>query len=322
MFVITGGAGFIGSHLLEKMNDVGHSDIMIVDWLGDQGKWQNLLGKQFHSIVEPYEFLEKLKAEGDGFNIEAIFHLGACSDTTETNADYLLRNNVHYSIEVATYALKNKIPFLYASSAATYGDGLSGYDDSSIERLKPLNAYGWSKQLFDEWIVKQEKSSNWLGFKFFNVYGPNEGFKNSMASKVWHGFREVRENGEIKLFKSDRKEIADGEQKRDFIFVQDVVDSLWSGHEKLKSSKPLKPAILNLGTGTARSFTDLARAVFKATNLKNSIKWIEMPEKLKGKYQYFTEADMKRFNSAEYNLLGREFTDLESGVKQTFERLS
>lgn len=320
MIIVTGGAGFIGSHLIEKINNVGINDIIVVDWLSDQGKWQNLLGRTFDSILEPYEFLQQLEA-GQLSEISAIFHLGACSDTTETNADYLLKNNTHYSIQVAKYAFKNDIPLVYASSAATYGDGSKGYDDTVISNLKPLNAYGWSKQLFDEWVVKYGQENSWFGFKFFNVYGPNETFKNNMASKVWHGFHEASKTKEIKLFKSDRKEIKDGEQKRDFIFVDDITDTLWQAYQKLAQGDTTQSAVLNLGTGKARTFTELAHAVFSALEVDASIRWVDMPNKLKGKYQYYTQANMQNFIDPPYNLLGREFTSLEAGVKKTIDRL-
>ncbi|MCU0427279.1 MAG: ADP-glyceromanno-heptose 6-epimerase [Candidatus Kapabacteria bacterium] len=288
MIVVTGGAGFIGSCLVKLLNDKGVHDILIVDALGTGAKWKNLVGKSYLDVVHKTSFREELLAGEYGAEIEAIFHLGACSSTTEQNADYLLENNYRYSRDLAEYAEARNIRFIYASSAATYGAGEAGYNDQNFA-LKPLNMYGYSKQMFDEWVLRNGLETKFAGVKFFNVFGPNEYHKGDMASVVMKSFRQVQESGVIRLFKSYKPDVADGEQKRDFIYVKDVVETLYA---MLQFGEVR--GIYNLGTGLARSWNDLANAVFTAMERPAAIEYIEMPVALRGQYQYFTEADMSK----------------------------
>lgn len=288
MIVVTGGAGFIGSCLVKLLNDKGVHDILIVDALGTGTKWKNLIGKSYLDVVHKIAFHKELLAGEYGAEIEAIFHLGACSSTTEQNADYLLENNYRYSRDLAEYAEARNIRFIYASSAATYGAGEVGYSDQYFT-LQPLNMYGYSKQMFDEWVLRNNLETKFVGVKFFNVFGPNEYHKGDMASVVMKSFRQVQESGMIRLFRSYKPDYTDGEQKRDFIYVKDVVETLYA---MLQYGEVR--GIYNLGTGLARSWNDLANAVFRAMNRPKVIEYIEMPLALREQYQYFTEADMSK----------------------------
>ncbi|MCS6808785.1 MAG: ADP-glyceromanno-heptose 6-epimerase [Bacteroidota bacterium] len=288
MIVVTGGAGFIGSCLVRKLNNQGIHDILIVDSLGTGIKWKNLVGKVYQDIVDKTTFRRELLAGTYGAEIEAIFHLGACSSTTETNADYLLDNNYRYSRDLAEYTEARNIRFIYASSAATYGAGEQGYSDS-VFTLQPLNMYGYSKHMFDEWVLRNGFDTKFVGVKFFNVFGPNEYHKGDMASVVMKAFRQVWSTGTIRLFRSYNPAYADGEQKRDFIYVKDVVDVLY---EMLVYGEVR--GIYNLGSGLARSWNDVARAVFAAMQRPVSVEYIEMPLHLRSQYQYFTQADMSK----------------------------
>ncbi len=310
MIIITGGAGFIGSVLLWELNKKGQSDILIVDRLRQGEKWKNLRGASFKDVIAPealHAWLEKNSSQ----KIDVIFHLGATSSTTEKDMDFLMENNVHFSMELFQWASQHKVPFFYASSAATYGGGELGFSDSLEAMYKPVNPYGFSKELFDRWVMKErQKPPVWAGFKFFNVYGPQEYHKNFQASVIYHAYNQIKKDGKIKLFKSYRKEFADGDQQRDFIYVKDVtrvMSSFFDQQAKIPSG------IYNLGTGKARSFNDLAKAVFKALNLSPVIEYIDMPSTVINQYQYFTEAPMAKFFS-----LGLEnftFTSLEDGVQ-------
>jgi ADP-L-glycero-D-manno-heptose 6-epimerase len=292
MIVVTGGAGFIGSCFVRQLNDEGRNDILIVDALGRSSKWRNLVGKKYYDLVHKTTFRQELLAGKYGAEIEAIVHLGACSATTETDADYLLENNYRYSRDVAEYAEARNIRLLYASSAATYGAGEHGYNDRQHE-LTPLNMYGYSKQMFDEWVIRNNLESRFVGIKFFNVFGPNEYHKGTMASMVFKAFGQIMREGKISLFKSYRPdEYADGEQKRDFVYVKDVVQTLSAMLEYGEIS-----GIYNLGAGTARSWNDLARAVFAAVEREERIEYVEMPEQLRSQYQYYTEADMTKLQA-------------------------
>ncbi len=307
MIVVTGGAGFIGSCLVKMLNDKGVHDILIVDALGTTAKWKNLVGKQYLDVVHKSAFHRELLEGEYGAEIEAIFHLGACSATTEQNADYLLENNYRYSRDLAEYAEARNIRFIYASSAATYGTGEAGYSDRSTKNLKPLNMYGYSKQMFDEWVLRSGLESKFVGVKFFNVFGPNEYHKGEMASVIAKSFRQVQETGVIRLFKSYRPDYGDGEQKRDFIYVKDVVETLYAMLRYGEIS-----GVYNLGTGLARSWNDLAHAVFAALELPPKIEYIEMPTSLRSQYQYFTEADMSKFKETR---IAKPFTSLEDTVQ-------
>lgn len=293
-FIVTGGAGFIGSAMVWKLNQAGEKDILVVDHLGNSEKWQNLNGKVFADYLEKDVFIEELLAGKFGGVFKGIFHIGACSSTTETDASYMLANNYHYSKRLAQWALTKNIPFIYASSAATYGDGSLGYsdDDEVSLKLAPLNVYGYSKYLFDQWLIRNNLGHKVVGLKYFNVFGPNEYHKGDMSSVILKGYEQIKKEGKLRLFKSYRPEYRDGEQKRDFIYVKDVVEVMY----QLLNSKAR--GIFNLGTGEARSWNDLAAALFSALELKPNIEYIEMPDQLRDKYQYFTQAEMGKLARA------------------------
>lgn len=310
MILITGGAGFIGSVLAKQLNALGHTDLVIVDKLEDSIKWKNLRGIKYLDYIHADELFngdyDDLIAQTD-----LIFHMGACSSTTEKNMDFLMKNNVAYSQALFRFAATKNIPFIYASSAATYGAGEFGYNDNhdGISQLMPLNPYGYSKQLVDEWILKEEaKPDHWFGLKFFNVFGPNEYHKEEMRSLVHKSFEQIKSSGKVKLFKSHRPEFKDGEQLRDFIYVKDVVGAMI---ELADPEKAEHSGIYNLGTGVARSFLDLTKATFKSMGIAPNIEFIDMPEALRGQYQYYTQAEVAKLMSV---LPGFEFTSLEAGI--------
>jgi ADP-L-glycero-D-manno-heptose 6-epimerase len=304
--ILTGGAGFIGSCLLWKLNQKGISDILVVDHLGDSAKWRNLVGKDFKDYVEKDDFL-KLILEGKiDKGIESIIHFGACTSTTCTDATYMLKNNYEYSKTLAQFALRRKVPFLYASSGATYGIGDQGFSDEDevTPRLKPLNIYGYSKQLFDLWLIRNNLQNKVSGFKFFNVFGPNEYHKAEMMSVLAKSFDKIIKEGKIKLFKSYRDDYADGEQKRDFIYVKDAVDIVYHFIEH-----PQKTGIFNVGTGFAHTWNELADAVFSAVDKPTNIEYIDMPESIRDKYQYYTQADLSKLERSGVNHKFSEFTE-------------
>lgn len=303
--VVTGGAGMIGSCIVAKLNEMGMEDIYIVDNVNISEKWMNLRNKKYIRYYHKDEFLFELpKLE----NITAIIHMGACSATTEQDFDYLYRNNYLYTIELWKYCTEKQISFLYASSAATYGDGAQGFDDrTDIKCLMPLNRYGYSKHIFDLWAEKQTKRpAQAVGMKFFNVYGPNEYAKGRMASMIFHGFNQVKENNCIKLFKSHKEGYEDGGQLRDFVYVKDICDVIAYFIEN-----PDVNGLFNLGTGHAASFKTLAESVFIALGLEPNIEYIDMPLDLREKYQYFTQADITKLRDAGYT---GKFRDLKSGA--------
>ena len=309
MILVTGAAGFIGSVLVKSLNDQGITNIYLVDRLRDTSKWLNMRGLQFEEYIHADELFDPSFSRVFS-GLKAIYHLGACSDTTEKNVDYLMKNNLEFSKKLFLFASQNQVPIVYASSAATYGDGEKGYNDDhdSIKNLRPLNGYGYSKQLFDEWVLKQKRfPPAWYGMKFFNVYGPNEYHKAKMRSVVVQAHEQILASGEVKLFKSYLKNYADGEQKRDFIYVKDVVSSMF---ELMKHGKD--SGIYNMGTGIARTFKDLVEATFAAHQKPAKIQFIEMPEHLKKQYQYYTQAEMKKFSQTLPNF---KFHTLEEGVK-------
>lgn len=305
--MVTGGAGFIGSCLIRSLNDRGIRDIIVVDHIDSTQKWRNLVNKSFLTYIPKEELpdrLEKLRGE-----VDTVFHLGACSSTTELDFDYLWRNNVEYSQMLWNYCAENKTRLIYASSAATYGDGANGFDDSlDISLLRPLNGYGYSKQLFDLWAEKQTHTpAQHVGLKFFNVYGPNEYCKSDMASMVYHGYRQAKERGSIRLFRSYRQEYTDGGQLRDFVYVKDVCEvMLWLWEHREVNG------LFNVGTGRACSFSGLAEAVFHALDRAAEVEYIEMPDTLRDRYQYYTMAEMEKLREKGYD--GR-FRDLEEGVR-------
>ena len=308
MIIVTGGAGFIGSAFVAKLNENKINDILIVDNLRSGEKWKNLVGKKYEEFVNKADFLGLLE-NGKWQNIEAIVHLGASSATTEKDADYLMENNIHYTLRLMDWALKRDIRFIYASSAATYGNGYQGYSDDheKIPNLRPLNMYGYSKQFVDEYVLAHNLQERVAGLKFFNVFGPNEYHKENQPSVVVKAFHQIKETGKVKLFKSNIPEYKDGEQLRDFVYVKDVVDVIWW----LLNSKDVN-GIYNIGTGQARTWVDLVSATFKAMNIKTNIEFIDMPEHLKGKYQYFTQAEMKKLMRAGCPV---NFTALEDAVE-------
>lgn len=308
MIVITGGAGMIGSMIAWQLNQEGRDDLLIVDRQQHAEQWQNLCHRRYHDYLDKDELLSWLEA---GAEPDAIIHMGAISATTERDWNRLLDDNIRYSQELWQWCADTGTPFLYASSAATYGGGEQGYDDAGIEGLRPLNAYGYSKHFFDQWATRQAEAGNapplWAGFKFFNVYGPNEYHKERMASVALHTFNQFRDTGTVKLFKSDRPDVEDGMQLRDFVYVKDAATVVtWFLQGKGESG------IYNIGTGQARAFKDLATAVMTSAGGTPNITWIDMPDDLKGKYQYYTQAEMGKLRAAGYDL---PFHTLEEGVR-------
>ena len=309
MIVVTGGAGFIGSCLIRALNDLGHQDIMVVDAFDRIDKVRNLGDKQVRGLKHRDDFLKWLKIRGQ--DVELIYHLGARTDTTEKNKKIFDELNIEYSKSVWLAATKHNIPLVYASSAATYGDGSLGYRDDHdiVSDLVPLNPYGASKNDFDIWALQQtETPPLWYGLKFFNVFGPNEYHKGRMASVVWHAFRQIKQTGGMKLFRSHRAEVANGMQSRDFIYIKDLLNLIFffaKGH--------CDSGLYNCGTGKARSFLDLTTAVFTAQNIDPVISFIDTPEDIRDTYQYFTEADMKKVRDAGY---AADFYSLEESVQE------
>lgn len=289
-YIVTGGAGFIGNNVVKELNDRGETDILVVDDLNHPLKERNLSRVKYARYVDKGE-LRPIIREGGLEDVEAVFHLGACSSTTETNAEYLADNNTAYTRELAEWCMAGGRRFLYASSAATYGDGECGYSDeeSVIPKLKPLNLYGKSKQAFDMIALENGWFDKICGFKFFNVFGPGEGHKGDMRSIVEKSFHRISETGRFGLFKSYNPNYPDGGQLRDFVYVKDVVAVIFHFFDH-----PGKNGIFNIGTGRARSWVDLLSAVFAAMDRETAIDFIEMPENLRGKYQYFTEADLTK----------------------------
>lgn len=307
MIIVTGAAGFIGSCLISRLNKDGFNNIIAVDAFGDPKKKKNLEGKKIMGFVERDEFFSWLKGKSD--EMEFVFHIGARTDTTEFDKSIFDKLNVNYSKKIWQYCADNQVPLVYASSAATYGLGEIGYrdDENLISELKPLNPYGDSKNEFDKWAIEQNKKPFfWTGLKFFNVYGPNEYHKGRMASVILHAYKQIKENGKMKLFRSHNPDYKDGEQKRDFIYVKDLIDvCLFLMHHRKNSG------IYNLGSGTARTFLDLAKCVFKALDKTPEIEFIDTPKDIRDKYQYFTEADMSKLKNIGYS---KSFTSLEEGI--------
>jgi ADP-L-glycero-D-manno-heptose 6-epimerase len=313
MLLVTGGAGFIGSNVVASLDEAGHTDIVVNDILGSGGKWRNLAAHRLADFVPPADLARWL----EGRKLDAVVHMGAISSTTETDVDALMENNFRLSLRLFEWCGETRTPFIYASSAATYGDGTAGFSDdwsgSALARLKPMNAYGWSKHLFDRAVVaraarKAKLPPQWAGLKFFNVFGPNEYHKAEMMSLVAKRFDEAKSGKPIRLFKSYRDGIADGEQKRDFIYVDDAVAVV-----RWLLETPGVSGIFNVGTGRARSFRELIAAMFAALGLPPRIEYIDMPESIRETYQYFTQAEVGSLRRAGYNA---DFATLEDGVKR------
>src|SRR5690349_4466970 len=311
MLLVTGGAGFIGSNVVAALNDAGRSDVVVSDFLGHDGKWRNLGKRQLADIVPPAELADWLK----GRRLDAVIHLGAISETTATDGDLVIETNFRFSMRLLDWCTASSTPFIYASSAATYGDGAQGFADGSslaaLKALRPMNLYGWSKHLFDMAVVRrverrEKLPPQWAGLKFFNVFGPNEYHKGTMMSVLARRFDDVRAGRKVQLFKSHREGIADGDQRRDFIYVDDVVRVvLWL------LATPQVCGLFNIGTGTARSFKDLMLAAYAALGTEPNIDYVDMPEAIRDTYQYFTQSKVDRLRSAGYN---GGFTRLEDAV--------
>ena len=304
--VVTGAAGFIGRNVAAELNARGCGDLLLVDLLGKEEKWRNLRGLEFEDLLGPAAFL-KCVEEGKLADIDAIIHLGACSATTERDADYLVENNYRYTRALCEWSLKNNVRFIYASSAATYGDGSKGYSDTTpLIDLRPLNMYGYSKHMFDLWAQNHGRLDRIVGLKYFNVYGPYEDHKGDMRSMVHKAYGQIGRTGKVQLFKSYRAEYADGEQMRDFVCVKDAVavTLYFLEHREIGG-------LFNCGTGKARTWKDMMSAVFTAMKVKPDIEFIEMPEILRGKYQYFTQADVAKLRGAGF---ATPFTSLEDAV--------
>jgi ADP-L-glycero-D-manno-heptose 6-epimerase len=311
MLLVTGGAGFIGSNLVAALNDAGRADVAVCDLLGHDGKWRNLAKRQLADIVPPAELPNWLQ----GRRLDAIIHLGAISETTATDGDLVIETNFRLSMRLLDWCTAHATPFIYASSAATYGDGARGFSDdpsiSALKALRPMNLYGWSKHLFDmavaERAARGEKlPPQWAGLKFFNVFGPNEYHKGTMMSVLARRFDDVKAGRPVQLFKSYREGIADGDQRRDFIYVDDVVRvMMWL------LATPSVSGIFNVGTGKARSFRDLMVSAYTARGAAPNIQFIDMPESIRGSYQYFTQSNVDRLQRAGYN---GGFTALEDAV--------
>jgi ADP-L-glycero-D-manno-heptose 6-epimerase len=296
MIIITGGAGFIGSALVWALNERGRTDILIVDHLGTSEKWRNLVPLRYLDYIDKTEFPGILESGRFGSSVDAVVHLGACSSTTEVDADYLMENNYHYTLRLARWWEQHQaVRFIYASSAATYGDGQKGYsdDESALETLRPLNMYGYSKHLFDLAARRHGWLKNIVGIKYFNVYGPNEYHKGDMRSVINKAYPRVRDEGVMALFKSYREGYDDGGQQRDFIYVKDAV-----AMTLFFLDAPGVGGLYNVGTGTAHSWNELAGAIFDAAGKETKIEYIPMPEHLQPKYQYFTQADLAKIRAA------------------------
>lgn len=308
MYIVTGGAGFIGSNIVKGLNDRGITNILVVDNLYNSEKFRNLVGLHFSDYMDKREFLGYLKKYTLP-DIEAIFHQGACSDTTERDGAYMMQNNYSYSCDVAEWCLTNKVPLVYASSASVYGKGKNGFSEDFANEA-PINIYAYSKYLFDQWARERfdAATSTLVGLRYFNVYGPRETHKGKMASMAFHGYNQIKTAGKMRLFKGTDG-IADGNQLRDFVFVDDVVSSAL--HFGLnKSEQPIR-GVFNIGTGRARSFKDLATALIDTYDKEANIEYIPFPDELRGQYQNFTEANLDNLRSAGYT---EEFTPLEKGI--------
>ena len=302
--IVTGGAGFIGSALIWRLNELGYNDILVVDRMDETDKWKNLAPLKFADYIDADDFLFEI----DEFKqAKTIFHLGACSSTTETDSDMMLRNNYQYTKELAVFAVKNGVRFIYASSAATYGDGSAGMADGAegLEKLRPLNIYGYSKHLFDKYAAQKGMFDKIVGLKYFNVFGPNENHKGDMRSLVNKAFDQIRQTGKLQLFRSHNPEFSDGEFGRDFVYVKDAVDMT------LHFMESGCGGLFNVGSGRMNTWNALADAIFKALDLPRNVEFVDMPVHLRDRYQYHTVADLSRISAAGYTA---ETTPLDAAV--------
>jgi ADP-L-glycero-D-manno-heptose 6-epimerase len=312
MLLVTGGAGFIGSNMVAGLNEAGRSDVVVNDVLGSEGKWRNLAKRQIADFVPPGDLFRWL----DGRKLDGVIHLGAVSDTMATDGDLVMDTNFRLSLRLLDWCTTTRTPFIYASSAATYGDGAGGFNDDwsppALRRLRPMNLYGWSKHLFDLTVAERQAQGKrlppqWAGLKFFNVFGPNEYHKGAMASVLCRVFDEAKGGAPVRLFKSHQAGIADGDQRRDFIYVDDAV-----AVTRWLLETPSVSGIFNLGTGNARSFRDMIAAMFKALGRTPNVEYINMPPTIRNSYQYFTQAEVDNLRKAGYNA---GFTPLEAAVE-------
>ncbi len=309
MIIVTGGAGFIGSALIAALNKRSITDILVVDQLDNDKKWKNLVNLSFADYVEKDDFLEMVVENKLCGPIEAVLHLGASTSTTETNASHLIKNNYEYTKLLAQWTTDANIRFIYASSAATYGDGSAGFsdDEKNIDKLRPMNMYGYSKQLFDLWARRAGLLEKIVGLKYFNAFGPNEYHKADMRSFCLKAFEQIKTAGKVRLFKSYKPEFKNGQQKRDFIYIKDAADMTL-----FFLDNPQTSGLFNIGTGNARTWNDLAKAVFAAMGKKPNIEYIEMPDSIRNQYQYFTQAEMTKLRKAGYD---KKTTSLEDAIK-------
>jgi len=309
MYIVTGGAGFIGSAIIAGLNQRGIDDILVVDELGCDEKWKNLRNLSIADYVEKGDFLEMVLEGKIAPPIKTVFHMGACTSTTETDASYLIKNNYEYTKLLAQWATGSKIRFIYASSAATYGDGSKGFEDNEqvLETLRPLNMYGYSKHLFDLWARRAGLLKQIVGLKYFNVFGPNEFHKADMRSFVLKAFEQIKARGKVGLFKSHNPQYTDGDYVRDFIYIKDAVDMTL-----FFLDNPKLAGLYNIGTGKVRNWNDMVKAVFAAMGKKENIEYIEMPESIRHQYQYFTQAEMSKLKNAGYD---KDTTSLEDAIQ-------
>jgi ADP-L-glycero-D-manno-heptose 6-epimerase len=310
--IVTGGAGFIGSAIVWRLNELGVDDILIVDRMDETDKWKNLAPLRFADYIDGYDFIEDLD---DFKDAAAVLHLGACSSTTETDADYMIRNNYQYTQDLARWAVKQDVRFIYASSAATYGDGSAGMADGTegLDKLRPLNIYGYSKHLFDQYAARSGLFSRIVGLKYFNVFGPNENHKGDMRSLVNKAFDQINSTGTLQLFKSANPAYADGEFGRDFVYVKDAVEMTLHFFEPLAnvSGSDNGGGLFNVGSGRMSTWNELADAIFAAMDLLKKVEFIDMPEHLRDRYQYHTQADLTKLREAGYTW---DLTPLEDAV--------
>ncbi|MCF7974439.1 MAG: ADP-glyceromanno-heptose 6-epimerase [Phycisphaerae bacterium] len=309
MIVVTGGAGFIGSALIAELNQRGETDILVVDELGTSSAWKNLRALSFSDYIEKGDFLEMVVEGQIPAGIDTVFHLGACSSTTEMDMSFLVQNNFEYTKWLASWCVSSNVRFVYASSAATYGAGEQGFldDESQIDALRPLNPYGYSKQMADLWVRRSGYTDKIVGLKYFNVFGPNEYHKGDMRSYVLKGFEQIRATGQVKLFKSGDPKYADGDYVRDFIYVKDAV-----AMTLFFMDHPQANGLFNIGTGRARSWNDYVKAIFAAAGKVPKIEFVDMPDSIRNQYQYYTQANIDKIRQAGY---AAEITSLEDAVQ-------
>ncbi len=315
MIIVTGGAGFIGSAFVWKLNQEGIEDILIVDELAESDKWENLVGLRYQNYIHKEDFLDLIFTDAELKQVDAIIHMGACSATTEKDGDFLMENNFRYTQILAEWSIVNGVHFIYASSAATYGDGSKGFSDNhdTIKDYAPINRYGYSKHFFDLYANRKGWLDKIVGLKFFNVFGPNEYHKDDMKSLVCKAHKQILETGKIKLFKSYKEDYSDGGQKRDFVYIKDCVDMMWW----LLNNRQIA-GLYNIGTGDSQTWNNLAESVFKALGKTTNIDYIEMPENLKNQYQYFTEAPMAKLQDAGCPIKARPLAEAVDDYVNTY----